>query len=119
MAILANKNGTLTAVKVVKELPSSWGVTEHPHKPGGKITRVSKNNPRQRVFDTVDAALGWINQEALETMVAPSPGGFSLTWAEIRMLQSDARALHSLVKMTMDPERCKQIIAEIERLEDE
>lgn len=55
--LLASTSGTITALKSIRETAASWYVVYYGE--GGKEVRISKNDPRRRVFDTLEAAEAW------------------------------------------------------------
>jgi hypothetical protein len=59
--LLASTSGTITALKTARETAASWYVTYYGE--GGKEVRISKNDPRRRVVDTLEAAEAWASGE--------------------------------------------------------
>lgn len=57
--IIARKNGALIAAKVLRESEKSTLCAVY----DGKHIRVRKDDPKQKLFDDVDAALKWIGVE--------------------------------------------------------
>lgn len=55
--LLASTSGTITALKSCRETTASWYVVYYGE--GDKEVRISKNDPRRRVFDTLEAAEAW------------------------------------------------------------
>ena len=55
MAILTNRNGTMTAVKVIRETEKAWKVFDHS---SHRERRVPKTD-RVAMFDCVEAALAF------------------------------------------------------------
>lgn len=60
--LLASTSGTITALKSIRETAASWYVVYYGE--GDKEVRISKNDPRRRVFDTLEAAEAWASGDA-------------------------------------------------------
>lgn len=59
--LLASTSGIITALKSIRETAASWYVVYHGE--GDKEVRISKNDPRRRVFGTMEAAEAWAKGE--------------------------------------------------------
>lgn len=58
--ILANKNGWMIAVTVLRE--STTAVSYRLHDEPGAAHTIAKNDPKRKLFDSVEAAEAWIRQ---------------------------------------------------------
>lgn len=55
--VLASTSGMISALKTFRETAKSWYVTYHGE--GDKEVRISKTDPRRRIFDNMQAAEDW------------------------------------------------------------
>ena len=57
--ILASTSGMMSACRLVRETPKAW-IINYNDKAFPKDVRISKDNPRQRLFATVDEAFEYM-----------------------------------------------------------
>lgn len=70
--LLASTSGTITALKSIRETAAGWYVTYYGE--GDKEVRISKTDPRRRVFDTMEEAEQWASGEHPGIALIPASG---------------------------------------------
>lgn len=61
--ILASTSGLLSACRLVRETDKAW-IINYNDKAFPKDVRISKDNPRQKLFENVDDALDFVDNSS-------------------------------------------------------
>lgn len=61
--LLASTSGLISALKTFRETDKSWYVTYYGE--GDKEVRISKTDPRRRIFGNIDEAMDWATGRAV------------------------------------------------------